>query len=238
MLRRILLITAAVAVAALVGLWLCDGPVWRSSTVPAAIRPDVARLHSWRGSTRAWACRNLASGGATAAPFLIEHVDDEGSADGFWAGLSHAFSFHGGPRPVLVDCVVSLEHMGGDAVPALINALNTNPRERVRHVAAELLGETHDARALAPLRLAVFDASEDVRNIAYDSLAAFCDPKVLKQTRFVLQSDDQWQRAAAVHRLDKCDSPEVTADLEEVLKDSATPVASQAEIALKRRRVR
>src|SRR3569832_2947104 len=96
MLRRIAIIVAASVAVVLVGLWLCDGPLWRwtlPSTVPSSIRTDVARLHSWRGSTRAWACRNLATGGAAAAPFLIEHADDPGWADGFWSGSHHMFSF-------------------------------------------------------------------------------------------------------------------------------------------------
>jgi hypothetical protein len=241
MLRRALVIVAAVVVASLIGLWLCDGPAWGWTlppTVPAAIRADVARLHSWRGSTRADACRKLATGGAAAAPFLVEHMDDTGSADGIWAGVRRGFSFHGGPNPVMVPCIQALEAMGRDAVPALITGLNTNPRELVRHASAELLGETHDPSALPHLQLALFDASNDVRNIVVDSLAAFCDPKVVKWTRSLLHEDDKWQRAAAVRRLGKCDSPDVTPDLEEALKDPEPAVVKEAEVALSRRRVR
>jgi HEAT repeat protein len=238
MLRRIVVIVAAVVLAALIGLWLCDGPVWRSATVPANIRTDVARLHSWRGSTRAWACRNLATGGAAAAPFLIEHVDDAGTADGVWAGLTHGFSFHGASNQVMVSCVQALQAMGREAVPALIVGLNTNPREMVRHVCAELLAEAHDARALPHLQLALFDASNDVRNIVIDSLAAFCDPKIVKWSRSLLHEDDQWQRASAVRRLGQCDSPDVQPDLEAALQDPEPPVVREAELALKRRHLR
>jgi len=230
MLRRALIVMAAAVGATLIALWLSDGPYWRwtlPGTVPAPIRADVARLHSWRPSTRAWACRNLATGGAAAAPFLIEHVDDTGS-----------FSFHGGPNLVMASCVQALEAMRSDAVPALIDALNTNPRELVRHVAAELLGETHDTRALPHLQLALYDASMDVRAIAIDSLAAFCDPKIVKWTRVMIHDDDQVQRATAVRRLGKCDSPDVVADLEQARQDPEQPVVREAELALSRRRLR
>jgi len=238
MLRRIGIIVAAVVVATLVGLWLCDGPVWRSSTVPAAIRADVARLHSWRGSTRADACRKLATGGAAAAPFLIEHADDPGWADGLWGGSHHMFSFHGGPNMVAVPCIQALEAMRGDAVPALIEALNTNPRERIRHVAAELLGETRDPRALPHLRLALFDASPDVQFAVIDSLAAFCDPKALLYARSEMNADDQWKRASGVRRLGKCDSEDVVGTLQAALQDPAAPVVREAELALSRRHLR
>jgi hypothetical protein len=241
MLRRILVIVAGAVTATLICLWLCDGPYWRwtlPATVPGPIRADVARLHSWRASTRAWACRNLATGGAAAAPFLIEHVDDTGSADGIWAGVRRGFSFHGGPSLVMLPCVQSLEAMRSDAVPALVNGLNTNPRELVRHVAAELLGETHDPRALPHLQLALYDASMDVRAIVIDSLAAFCDPKIVKWSRSLIHADDQWQRASAIRRLGKCDSPDVVPDLEQARQDPEPPVVREAELALSRRGVR
>jgi len=223
MLRRVLVFLTAAVVAALIGLWLCDGPLWRltlPATVPAAIRPDVARLHSWRGSTRAWACRNLASGGAAAAPFVIEHADDNG------------------PDLVEAQCVQALEAMGPAAVPTLIDALNTNPRERIRHVAAELLGDTHDPRALDHLHLAMFDASMDVRAAVIDSLAAFCDPKIVKWSRAMAQADDPSQRVDAIRRLGKCESPDVVPDLEQALQDPEAAVAREAEHALRRRHLR
>ena len=101
--------------------------------------------------------------------------------------------------------------------------------------AADILGEMRDARSVPPLRAAAdHDPSASVRNHAIDSLAGMCDAAVIADTRARLHAADEWQRAAAVHRLGRCNSPETVETLRDVLLDPAQPVAAEAESALRR----
>jgi HEAT repeat protein len=165
-LRRILL-TALIVAAANFLLWGFDGPFWLLSVpngIDPALRVEIARLHSWRGSTRADAALLLGlrrSAAAQAAPYLVAHLDDTGYSEGFFKGASQMFAFHGGPKIVLTDVYEALLAIGTAAVPALIGGLG-DPDFRTRMASAELLGLLKDPRAIPDLRKAERDPDASV----------------------------------------------------------------------------
>ncbi len=94
--------TATIMVSAMVAAVAFDGLIWLPFQ-PGGVNPDVrwamARLRSWRGSTRASATNDLRTRGpaaVAAAPVLVEHLDDTGWAD-FHQGMGTMFAFHSGP---------------------------------------------------------------------------------------------------------------------------------------------
>jgi hypothetical protein len=227
----------ALCVALLYGF---DGPFWQltlPSTIPPALRSDVARLRSWSGSTRASACIGLSLYGpaaSPAAPMLVGRLDDHGYADGWWQGFSRSLSFHGGPHTVNLEAAKALQAIGSAAVPSLIDGLR-NPREQVRMFAAELLGSSLDFRAVPPLRAAAqSDPSVNVRNSAVRALAHLHDREVLDSLVHNLHDAEDWRRANAAVLLGSSGAPDMITPLRQALDDPAPSVRTAAQAAIQR----
>lgn len=225
--------------AALITAWALDGPFWllaAPSGIDPAVRSAMARLRSWRGSTRAAAATDLRAFGpaaVVAAPALIEHLDDTGWAD-FNEGLSKMFSFHGGPSLVLTQAGGALAVMGPAAVPALIDGMR-NPRERVRMFAAELLGRSGDPRAIPVLRAAVLgDRSDSVQNIGASALRQLHDRSIFDQVAARLHDPDPNRRVMAPVLVESLAGVDAAPLLREAAQDPDVRVRVAAEAALQR----
>jgi HEAT repeat protein len=225
--------------AALIAAWLLDGPFWLLTTPSGgdpAVRSALARLHSWRGSTRADAVTDLrviAPPAAIVAPALVEHLDDYGWVD-FKNGLSKMFSFHDGPKVVATYAYQGLETMGPAAVPALIDAMS-NQREGVRMAAAELLGRSGQISAIPVLRTAVLtDRSPSVQNIAAKSLRKFHDRGVFDQLAADLHGPDPKRRVGAILLLESLAGADAVPLLREAATDPDAHVRGVAEVVLER----
>ncbi len=226
-------------VAAVVLGWGLDGPFWLLSTPSGATseqRGAIARLHSWRGFTRATAATDLRKLGPTAAiaiPALVDHLDDVGWAEGFAEGFSKSFAFHGGPVVVFHPVYDALLAMGPAAVPELIGAIERG-REGVRPIAAELLGELGDPRAIPVLRAALDPTKDRLWSAAMRSLGQFRDAPTLQLAIKRLHNPEWGQRSLATYDVEQFHMPEAEQALNAALSDPDQNVRARAGEALER----
>ncbi len=214
-----------------------DGPFWLLSAPGGATKEQrwaIVRLHSWRGFTRAGAAteiQRLGPSAAVAIPALVDHLDDFGWADGFAAGFSQSFSFHGGPVVVFHSVDAALLAMGPAAVPELMRAVE-HDRDMQRVMAAELLGSIGDPRAIPVLRAALKHVDDPLWSSAVRSLGQFRDGPTLQFVLKRLHDPDPGQRCFATYDVGQFHVPEAEQALSAVLADPDQNVRARAGEAL------
>jgi HEAT repeat protein len=116
--------------------------------------------------------------------------------------------------------------MGAAAVPPLIEALGDS-EGTVRRMAASVLGQLRDPRALEPLRMALYDTHFDVCQAAALALAALGAP-ALPVLVEAMGHPEAWIRQQAIIGLGKIQDAQVAPALLSLLHDENRDVRMQA----------
>jgi len=118
-----------------------------------------------------------------------------------------------------------------EIVPELIEALSVG-NEKVREDAANMLGRSHDARAIRPLLDALLDPSGKVRGGSAYHLGDFHNPRAVEPLIKCLGDPDPYVRMAAAKSLGELGNPAAVDPLIRQLKDSDMMAAMAAAIGL------
>ena len=145
-----------------------------SQVADPVVRREIVRLNSLWPTTRANAALRLGllhEHGAVSPPFLIDHLDDGGPAEGWMSRLRQGMVWHGAAETVGLRSIKALLSIGSAAVPALVDALD-HPRWRVRSSVCGVLAEMRALDATEVIRSAsTEDPSDRVRHAARRALA-------------------------------------------------------------------
>ena len=118
----------------------------------------------------------------------------------------------------------------GETVSALIQVLNTDTSYEVRANAADMLGNSGDERALAPLITALTkDPSAAVRSAAAESLGAFNRPEAVGPLIDVVSfEEDDTVVVSALKALKYFDDPRISGPVVAALRSASSKVRWQA----------
>jgi HEAT repeat protein len=110
----------------------------------------------------------------------------------------------------------SLAGLGSEAVPQLLEAFERHPRESVRHLAACVLGDIKDPRAIEPLIAAL--SRSDIYSSAQEALVRIGEPALEPLMRAMTRGDKGF-RIRVISALDRFRSPKTIGALMTALRD-------------------